>query len=53
MNSRDQFERWAISDAVTQGVSLALRRNGDWYFEEGITSYLNTAWAAWQAARSG
>lgn len=50
MNSREQFEQWAIADAATQGVVLAPLRNGDWYNETG-GSYLNTAWAAWQSAK--
>lgn len=51
MGSREQFEKWAIEDAATQNVVIAPRRNGAWYFEDGESSYLNTAWAAWQGSR--
>lgn len=48
--SRDEYEKFAIEDARSVGVTLNFYRDGDWY--GGMQSNdLNTGWACWKASR--
>ena len=51
MSSRDEFETWIAAEAEREGRIVRIVRQRDWYAGRD-KHYLNTSWAAWQAARA-
>jgi hypothetical protein len=47
---REEFEAWAIEDAVSTGRTLSFERGGEWYLGKDHQA-MNLGWAAWQASR--